>query len=150
MGSVARESVFETNSSSTHSICISNKKDILDMLPVDDKGVCSIHPGEFGWEIADYSDAPTKASYCLAFAKTEDPEDGSSIGCEDMLREVVMEATGAKEVVFVKHAGDGYTQFGYIDHQSHRVAANIFESKKTLRDFIFNPNSTLHTDNDNH
>ena len=52
-----RQGVFETNSSSTHSICIVKTADIR--IPA------SLHltMGEFGWECENYNDSETKASY---------------------------------------------------------------------------------------
>lgn len=140
MPKVMRKSVFETNSSSTHSICISESKCVMDKLPFEEDGTTIfIHPGEFGWEVEDYFDAATKASYCMMFATTVDPDGGY----DRMLQEVIKEETGAKMVLFVE--GEGY-----IDHQSHDVAREAFKSKEALRNFIFNPNSRLHTDNDNY
>jgi len=59
-----------------------------------------------------------------------------------MLEEVIEEVTGATEVLF--NLSDSY-----IDHQSHDVVGKAFESKETLKEFIFNPKSVLRTGNDN-
>ena len=155
-----RQSVFETNSSSTHSIHISNKECVLDTLRVDDDGVCRIYPGEFGWEVQDYYGAECKASYCMTFlfqdnrrydkdynSRVEFDSDGQQL--LDMLTEVIQEVTRATKVEYVG-SNDKYYQHGYIDHQSHGVCRSAFKNKKTLKNFIFNPNSVLHTDNDNH
>lgn len=58
MNKQIRQGVFETNSSSTHAICIS-KDHIYGELP---KHVNFEH-GEFGWECIKYDDANSKASY---------------------------------------------------------------------------------------
>lgn len=60
-----RKGVFETNSSSSHSICIDDKTFILDTLIPDADGVITIKAGQFGWEWKKYNDAKAKASYCL-------------------------------------------------------------------------------------
>lgn len=140
---VIRRGVFETNSSSTHTITIA-PGEILppDTLPVED-GVCRIYPGEFGWDIWDYWDAATKASYALTFAYQTKSEERLKL-----LKEVVQAETGLP-VEFVE-AGDKFYARGYIDHQSDSVCAPAFVSKEALRAFIFNPKSKLHTDNDNH
>ena len=47
-----RHSVFETNSSSTHSISIaysSSVGDLMSILPVNDEGNVVLNGGEFGW-----------------------------------------------------------------------------------------------------
>ena len=144
---VTRHSVFETNSSSCHTITVDDNDFIPDKLDVVD-GVCKIFPGEFGWEVEKYNDAQTKASYCLTYAKTASGGD-SDLSLVDQLRDVIAAETGAK-VKFVQNAHDSYAPWGYIDHQSMRVAAPAFASDSTLRAFIFNPASTLETDNDNH
>lgn len=143
-----RQGMFETNSSSVHSIVIS-MGDCTDKLsPVD--GRVEIVTGEFEWEVRTFRSPAVKASYCLTYAKAV-----GDIGKEQMLREVVQEHTGAQQVHFVRSGRPGdYGEWGHIDHQSmppeHDVCGEAFASKKTLRQFIFNPESTLHTDNDNH
>lgn len=140
---VIREGVFETNSSSTHSICIKGGEFAPDAFPLDD-GVCKVHPGEFGWDVREFRSPQIKASYCLTHAK----ESGGDKRLLPMLTAVLGKATGC-EVEFVS-AGGEYYEWGYIDHQSSGVCAEAFESEETLRDFIFNPDSWLKTDNDNH
>lgn len=53
-----RQGVFETNSSSTHAICIS-KDHIYSNLPEH----VDFEHGEFGWECRKYDDVNSKASY---------------------------------------------------------------------------------------
>ena len=65
-----------------------------------------------------------------------------------MLTEVLKEETGASKVEY-RQSDDQYYLYGYIDHQSHEVCEGAFKNKETLRNFIFNPKSYLHTDNDN-
>ncbi len=150
---VTRRNVFETNSSSTHSITIAGgdyEPQGLDVSPEHGSAV-RIHPGEFGWEQATYRDAATKASYALTFAKQT--EDDAAL---ELLRRVIAAETAAV-VVFVQ-TGDEHHPWGYIDHQScesydgevEGAAVEVFKSRDALRDFIFNPQSVLVTDNDNH
>lgn len=148
MKTVQRGPVFETNSSSTHSITIAgSSKHPRGTLRVDDQGVCRVHPGEFGWEWEEYSDAATKAAYCLTYAKSGDHRDR-----EEMLRRAVLdEVAGCREVAFVP-IGSEWHPWGYIDHQSldeHDVCGPAFASEETLREFIFNTGSILRTGNDN-
>jgi hypothetical protein len=143
-----RKGVFETNSSSTHSICIESGSYVADKIPLKD-GVCKIYPGEFGWEVEDYSDAATKASYCLVYAIGSEYDKDEPVNQNlDMLKSVLKEVTGAKDVEFVLNV-NGYNKWGYIDHQSSDVCSEAFTSREKLKDFIFNPESILHTDNDN-
>ncbi len=157
-----RRGVFETNSSSTHSICIFTPKTlaVLDRLPVDHDGICRIFGGEFGWEFETHYSPITKASYCLTYAKTVTDatylpknmkaEEVSQNLC-DMLKNVIEDHMKVP-VEFCPIENDYYT-WGYIDHQSHIGESNAcreaFADKQSLRNFIFNPESFLVTDNDN-
>lgn len=147
---VTRRGVFETNSSSTHTIALS-ASDIVtpDRIPLTDD-ICVVFPGEFGWGVEHYNDAPTKASYCLTYAH---PERGHPQSEELMaaLRGVLEEEAAAP--VEFRPLGDFYP-WGYIDHQSDYgesdVCGPIFEGGPTsLRQFIFNAGSVLIIDNDN-
>lgn len=141
-----RQQAFETNSSSSHSITISNCGCPTDTLRVEN-GECDIFPGEFGWEIAEYTDAVTKASYCLTYAKHRGEEHSPRELL--MLEKVVKDHTGAKKVNFIERT-DEYSPWGYIDHQSQYECTDAFSNEADLLSFIFNPESVLRTDNDNH
>lgn len=132
---VIRKGVFETNSSSMHSITIGDKNGVLEHVPLDPDNItltidCSI---DFGWGIEDYSDAISKMAYCVL--DELDPQ---------IFEKVVKKQTGAK---VIKYIGDGT-----IDHQSYgTIEENVdINSEEEIRNFIFNPQSELSTDNDNH
>lgn len=145
MAKTLRVGVFETNSSSSHSISICGIGQSTDSLHVSEDGVCRIYAGEFGWEEETFWDAASKASYCLTFCKSL-----SDTGhCEEMLRTVITKQTGCKAVEFCSNESKFY-EWGYIDHQSHSVCKEAFQDEESLRSFIFNPKSYLRTDNDNH
>lgn len=142
---IIRKGMFETNSSSAHSIIISNKGTFEKIKPESD-GSITIEAREFGWEIEDYNSFYVKASYCLTYAKQINDESLIAI-----LAEVISKNTGATEVVFKPWCfGSDYSEWGYIDHQSSDVCAEAFACEESLTQFLFNPNSSLHTDNDNH
>ena len=129
-----RKSVFETNSSSTHSITIGYGNN-WDTLSSDEDGCIFIFGGEFGWEEASYNDAYTKASYCATAAQYDENR-------QEMLIKVISSYTNCKvDITF---------DVGYIDHQSSEVADEVFYSYDDLKQFIFNKDSVLVTDNDNH
>ena len=146
---VRRDGVFETNSSSTHSICIDRGAFVLSNdIEVQD-GVAMICGGEFGWEVEDFFDSTTKASYCLTYIEGQrecEPEEAERRTI--MLENVVKRGTGAREVRFVNG------QYDMIDHQSawgeDQACEPAFESEDALYQFIFNRTSFLHTDNDNY
>lgn len=141
-----RLSVFETNSSSTHSITVmGGANGIYDTLPVDDNGTVYLTGGEFGWGWEKFSDAITKANYA-AVDVFSDPVKSQ------MLKEVIMEHTGAKEVIFnfTKNYDDDINDNqSYIDHQSVGTSFSAFKDKQTLKNFIFGVDSWLFTGNDN-
>jgi len=134
-----RKEVFETNSSSSHSITIYVDNPIPLQLRQE---VLEIECGEFGWEHEIYNDFTSKAEYAATFAKNY-----GSPEYENMLKEVILEFTDAKEVKIIK--SDDYYEWGFIDHQSIDEAANIFISKKHLIGFLFDRFSSVETDNDN-
>lgn len=135
-----RSSVFETNSSSSHSISIysGNSPVLSTITPCSGKIV--LEGGRFGWEYDHFNDPLTKANYCaLDCILSEDNEN------LQMLIDVVKEHTGALEVVINIDLNDSY-----IDHQSIGVSLGAFESKDLLKRFLFDRRSVLTTDNDNH
>lgn len=126
-----RQQVFETNSSSTHSIsvCSDIKNYIFDILCPNDDGQIELDGGEFGWEWEEYNDAHTKANYLsLQYQNKEELQ---------LLTLEIMEQTGANEII--------YNFNGYIDHQSN----DVYPENHEIKDFIFNRNSILRTGNDN-
>jgi hypothetical protein len=143
-----RNGVFETNSSSTHSISISSNSDgILETLPVSKKGFVHLSGGEFGWEERQYNDAETKANYCAV-----DTMDARFMHHRALLIKVICEHTGAKGVSFDftnDYENKKFPQ-AYIDHQSCGTSHSAFVTEASLKQFIFDRSSTLTTDNDNH
>src|SRR5690348_3254391 len=113
-----RESVFETNSSSTHSICIAKDAEII--LPE------SLHFsfGEFGWEHGSLGSTGEKASYLYTGLVAN--------GRQDDFKAIVAVLEGAgvevtfEEPVFTNHK-DGTPKTyadneGYVDHSDELVS----------------------------
>ena len=132
---VTREGMFETNSSSIHSITVGNKENLMDTLPLDDDGITLVINCEydFGWGEESYTDAEAKAAYCVL--------DNIS---PDLIETAIKEQTGAKVIHYINETN------GYIDHQSVGTAQGELTSVAQIKNFIFNPNSELVIDNDNH
>lgn len=131
-----RQNVFETNSSSSHSITMvpSLASNLYDTILPDDDGKIVLEGGEFGWAWVTFNDPLTKANYCAVDVAENQVR-------LDKLFKVIKDHTGAKEVVFLNK--------GYIDHQSVGTSSEAFESDETLKNFIFNRECTLQTGNDN-
>lgn len=129
-----RGKVFETNSSSTHSITITtNSSGIYDTI-IPDNGVITLVGGQFGWEWEKYNDPLTKANYAAVYAQNNSNKLNTLIN-------VIKDHTGAKEVVL--------DVSGYIDHDSINKADPAFVSAAQLKDWLFNSESWLFTGNDN-
>jgi hypothetical protein len=135
MKQLIRKGVFETNSSSSHSISLASedKQFVLDTIYPDQNGTVTIQGDEFGWEWFKHNDALTKASYAAqSYANDRD--------VLEKIEAVIKEQTGADRVVF-----SGLDD-GYVDHDSYGVAPKTFHE---LKNFIFNKNSWLFGGNDN-
>lgn len=110
-----RKNVFETNSSSTHSISIARgDNSYLTEIPSPKKdGKIYINSGEYGWEVCVYHNVQDKLSYAATYALNYADHH------LDTLTEVIKEFTGAEEVIYDNGIkSDNWGDHGYIDHQS--------------------------------
>ena len=148
-----RKSVWETNSSSTHSLTVAAfaEGDILDTLYPNNNNQIIVEPMDFGWDWEDYSDPQTKLSYCAIYARDWVGDDTDKYLA--ILTSVIQKQVGIDiEVQYpLEKSKSGYYRDGYIDHQSveDRDLDYLFQEPELLRQFIFNPKSTLSTGNDN-
>lgn len=136
-----RRGMFETNSSSSHSIVLSKSKQLTGKILAED-GRIVIRPGEFGWGVDRHTDAYTKASYCLTAWSNND-------GLMDLLRKVIEKHTGMPVTLVTRSDDIDSGDWGYIDHQSIGMLDDVVKTEEDLERFIFGP-STLIIDNDNH
>lgn len=152
-----RIGVFETNSSSTHSVCIpetfSDEDDMLDVSIPDEDGNIVLNGGEFDWDYEKHTDAYTKACYLAIYCKeyySEDEINGQLL--IDILISVIKEQTKCDNVIFNFSGEYDKDNWSYIDHQSceDKDYHWMFNDKETIRNFIFNKESELIIDNDNH
>ena len=132
---------FETNSSSSHSIHLG-----IDFVKdtIEPSNIIVLTGSEFGWGVESYDDALIKANYCAqAFYLNTRDIDSELL---NTLKQVIKKETGY-DVMYDEESLNS----GYIDHQSTNV---IFEEVGTdsdsIKNFIFNKNSILIIDNDNH
>lgn len=145
-----RYRVFETNSSSCHSICIRK----------NENAVLHITFGEFGWGYEEYNDKTTKLQYILTMAAEvndwETPEDFFNTDDFIEINELIKTKTHFYNgIEFVEDSFDSHNNInGYIDHQSREGYHSIHDFLDwygvSLEDFIFNPDVVLIIDNDNH
>lgn len=107
---------------------------------------------EFGWEETKYTSIFDRINF--AYLQTDYGRDFNRL---KMLEEVLKEKiSGLTKIIWnITHEyspKDGKV-WGYIDHQSSRSEGQnmeMFETKETLRDFIFGIGSYIQGDNDNH
>lgn len=159
-----RQGVFETNSSSTHSITISDKEIYNDFVLEKDGKTLILTGGEFGWEEEDYSDCLSKANYIAIMLhelknlvirfkeygeetyKLPEWADANYGQCYNIFMNVLKEGTGCK-YIWIQNMNHSF-----IDHQSiEDITDNewLLDSDK-VKNFIFGRRSFLRTDNDNH
>lgn len=168
MNEVTRGPVFETNSSSTHSLSIVTGPNFKvsntwRALLSDDESELILTGEEFWWESDEFSDSPTKIAYLVAHCCASLPWDsdakypaGSFIEVPDsedwraLCRVLSAETSIPVERIKVESRG-GYHPVGYIDHQSNHVPSDVFAGgDDAIRRFVFDDGSVLRTDNDNH
>ena len=144
-----RRSCFETNSSSTHAICIAKdgyeKADYIEF-----------HIGEFGWEFETYCDVYSRASYLITaiFNSDKDYADEKLQQLKDLLDDNHIEYV-IPEPKVDSWEYDGKTRYyynidGYIDHVGETkefVEAVLFDSDRLMR-YLFG-DSIIVTGNDN-
>lgn len=132
-----RIDIFETNSSSSHSISFNpwkSGKDGNNFIP-DENGNVYVTGADFGWEWASYNDSVTKANYYLERYKAEPDR-------VELLKKVIEDYTGFN--VIINENTDGY-----IDHQSFDTLELPANDPEALKDWLFNPDNWLYTGNDN-
>ena len=144
-----RSNAFETNSSSTHSITIGKTGTYCGITP-DWDNVVRFVPGEYGWGPEDFTSVDDRLSYLWIYIKDWVSDPAKQAEFMNMFKICVIEHTGASDVEPILR--NDYSPYGYIDHQS--VESNdldyIFESGETLKSFLFDKNTCIHTNNDNY
>ena len=149
-----RKGVFETNSSSTHSITVESNTGFTSISPNNDGEIVIKASGEYGWAQETYKDPVDKLDYITIYARDWCGE--SSEQFLSQIKNCVEEHTGAtvKFEYETERSWNGNDHnSGYIDHQSVEMSDyhHLFlDDGKLLKDFIFGIGSELETDNDNH
>lgn len=146
-----RTGVFETNSSSTHSICISSERS----RSLDYPSIVHFSCKHFGWEEARLDSPDEKASYLYAsildmFDKNDAEEAKNKIF--EYLSEEGIECE-FDEPVYDLFSGTYFISNAGVDHVGEGEHADFVEavlhSKKRLLRYLFSPNSYVLTGNDN-
>lgn len=127
-----RHSIFETNSSSVHAICISRKKPVHFPARVD------FYIGEYGWE----SGYPDRADYIYTAALQLDRY--------DFIR-YMMETLESHGISCTFEEPDDNAYFYAIDHGAElsELINALYSSKDLLLRYLFSDASFVETGNDN-
>ena len=154
-----RKNVFETNSSSTHSLVISKKdRDYDYCLPIEDDGTLVVTFGEFGWGPEVLAQPIEKLTYlvtdrCNLYGLSEeDPHEGEElqefIKSDEAIQEIIeVVKSCCPDVQDIRfELCDSWNPFGYVDHQSQGTSC---ESDLSIEEIIFSNKVIILIDNDN-
>lgn len=143
-----RRNVFETNSSSVHSLVISKEGLEPSDLEIDENGYINVDFGNFGSEEHLYTSQYDKLQYlitCLYYTSGYDPDSIAESYDFEEIQEAICGYTGAKGINIL-----GKNE-PYIDHQSVPYGSieivNIYD-KEAIVNFVFNRFISLKTDCD--
>lgn len=134
-----RKGIFETNSSSTHSISVVQEEhyELPKNLPPIGEPIV-LEGDQYGWENSEYYDWLSKANYLATYAYNYGRQQDV-----DLLKFVIKEFTN-REVILEVNPRDTW-----IDHQSSDIPVKLFKDAEQMKAFIFGKNSYLETGNDN-
>ena len=147
-----RKSVFETNSSSVHAICISKNTDIYRYyVPTE----LHFGFGDFGWSFDKYDDIRTKASYlwtaiCSLYVDLESVE-----LIKDKIKDWIKSSYPNTDITFSMPTRDekwNLLEFdGYIDHadSTREFVDYVMDNPYNLFNYLFDYDSFVATGNDN-
>ena len=138
-----RRNVFETNSSSTHSICITKSNRSISDCTEKYENVNFV-TGEFGWENEIYKETASKATYqYTAIAELGNCNMINKKKCIDFITKTLFE----NNISCTFTEGDYY----YIDHCGELVdfVNSVCHSQKRLLKYLFSDESFIITGNDN-
>lgn len=148
-----RKGVFETNSSSMHSLSISTDAD--DTVHTEDCNTIIVGDGEFGWGYEQLTSWLEKADYFGVECRHDDDWRTGEPSTKELTphqikrRDLLTGAIGRKYPNIKLEFGGG----GYIDHQSRGdIWAEVFDSEdpETMLFNIIFGDYVIIIDNDNH
>ena len=140
-----RKGMFETNSSSTHTIIVTDQK-------TEPGNLVDFAIGEFGWEFSRLDTINEKASYLYTMA------------CEMLSRDVYqdlyeilvkygVECSCSVPAKFTKYSGGEYLDNGYVDHawdgDAKEFVERMLNHEHALIKYLFSDESFVVTGNDN-
>ena len=138
-----RNKVFETNSSSTHCITVSDRKDWKCDLPI------TVNPawyGEFGWEWETWSSVEEKLAYMIRCLIAYDYT-------EETLQDKIKPIQERLHNLGIDFELPTYNEWldGYVDHEDwyQEEIEEIYKDDDTLLTFLLSDSSYIEGGNDN-
>jgi len=158
-----RSNIFETNSSSCHSISIHKGNRFF--YPYNDPyyfckdGFLHIKLAEFGWGPDEFCDFYNKLRYALCMVMETEYENYDELFDDfyflpgfKLIEEVVKEKCNCDGIII--EPLKGYYKYGYIDHQSTEdyscLQDFLDDYGLNIERFLFDENVVMVIDNDNH
>jgi hypothetical protein len=153
-----RKRVFETNSSSMHSLAIIGSdrmsKCQLSTTIIDGEEKIVVESGEYGWGYDTLTTPIEKLSYIVTMI----PYHNSNVSISESryfkwLSDMVKDYTGYE--LSYQSSSSNYYEDGYIDHQSTDTLDDVWvndeeEFKNNMKNIVFNDKYFIIIDNDNH
>lgn len=155
-----RRNVFETNSSSTHSVSFAPGKPLKpSTLKIDEDGFIHCYLDEYGWDTRTYRSQDELLSYLVTMISEITDH---KVWCTRNIKEEIEAIQQTAEFKRVSDAISAYTgaeglildeSEGYIDHQSGTDRYSTLDKfldkcGTSIIEFVFGDN-VVHTDNDN-
>ena len=165
MKRVMRSNVWETNSSSMHTVTVQGKRNINEYYRISD--IIEVRLDEYGWSGAPCDDFMSKLAYAMSMVlHTEYPGfssyDDNFVVDQDTLEELpgykllidAIREHGYCEKIVIERRDGAYFPYGYIDHQSYEDYSSLQDFlddwNVDAEQFLFADNVTVWIDNDNH
>ena len=150
-----RKGIFETNSSSTHALCITKDNDNIEIPKTIS---INIDEFEFGWSYEEWDSAEDKIAYfilgILNISYNEGIGKGATILEEFIndLKEFGIEKIDIEGIRFYHYENQYYFESeGYVDHASELLyfIKEMMANKESLKRFLFSRDSFILGGNDN-
>ena len=138
-----RKGMFETNSSSTHTIVVADRN-------CEPGNLVDFRIGEFGWEFERLDTIDEKASYLYTMACELTGRDVYQ-DLYEVLVKYGIECSCSLPAVIKKYDGFPYLDNGYVDHagEGRDFVERMLSHEHALIRYLFSPGSFVITGNDN-
>lgn len=163
-----RNGVFETNSSSAHSLaykrivlrdyeyktntyaCMQDSRFRLTEMPEEyrEYKYMPLYFGDYGWSGKRLTSPAQKLSYLMT--SVYEYKTWGEMYNDSFFRQIVQWLTELGIKLEYEYPGDDERIDGYVDHQSYDVVCKqMFNSKEDLLTYLFNDNIVIYIENDN-